>query len=248
MEVNNELILVCKLRDRNHELKLKLAKKYRHVVQLQKRVLHLESLVYNSQSGVTSDSQPPPGMKEEEMAPMATHQITAFADQDAGWTTTMLGGHDSTMDLGSNANSALGNFLERPIRQSAQTWLVGQPFYYKFNPWTAFCDNEFVKAKISNYELLRMKLHVKIIISGTKFHYGRAMASYNPYTVGDEVTVDRNFIPQDLIQASQKPHIFLNPTKNTGGQLDLPFFYPKNFMSIPKGLFRDGRNYYFIFW
>lgn len=235
MEVNNELILVCKLRDRNHELKLKLAKKYRHVVQLQKRVLHLESLVYNSQSGVTSDSQPPPGMKEEEMAPMATHQITAFADQDAGWTTTMLGGHDSTMDLGSNANSALGNFLERPIRQSAQTWLVGQPFYYKFNPWTAFCDNEFVKAKISNYELLRMKLHVKIIISGTKFHYGRAMASYNPYTVGDEVTVDRNFIPQDLIQASQKPHIFLNPTKNTGGQLDLPFFYPKNFMSIPKG-------------
>ncbi len=239
VESFDELCEVKALRKRNQELKDKLAKKYRHVSQLEKRIAQLEDMVYISQSGVVSDDQPPPGVQEKEMAPMTTEQITAFADQDAGWTTEKVGYYEPTMDLANNSDSELGNFLKRPIRESAQTWLVGQPFFYKFNPWTAFCENPFVRDKIKNYELLRMKLHVKMVISGTKFHYGRSLVSYNPYTENDQVTIDRNFISQDLIQASQKPHFFLNPTKNTGGELCLPFFWPQNYLSIPDADWRD---------
>jgi hypothetical protein len=233
VESFDELDEVKRLRSRNKELKEKLAKKYRHVSQLEKRISQLEGMVLISQSGVVGDEQPPPGVSEMEMSPMTSEQITSFADQDAGWTTEKVGMYDPTMDLANNNDSELGNFLKRPIRESAQTWLVGQPFFYKFNPWAAFCENSFVRDKIKNYELLRMKLHVKMVISGTKFHYGRSLVSYNPYTAGDQVTVDRNFITQDLIQASQKPHFYLNPTKNTGGELCLPFFWPQNYLSIP---------------
>jgi len=221
------------LRNRNRELKAKLDKKYRHCKQLQKRIDELELLVLNSQSAVVNDDAPPPGIAETEVSSMSSQQITAFADQDAGWKEEIVGAYDSTMDIATNSNSDLGNFLKRPLRQSAQTWLVGQPFFYKFNPWQAFCENTFVRDKITNYELLRMKMHCKIVISGTKFHYGRALVSYNPFLRDDQVTVDRSFIQQDLIQASQKPHFFLNPTKNTGGELCLPFFYDKNYMEIP---------------
>lgn len=192
-----------------------------------------------SQSGVVSDSQPPPGVQESELTPMSKEQITSFADQDAGWASEKVGYYEPTMDLANNGDSELGNFLKRPIRQSAQTWIVGTPFYNRFNPWAAFCENEFVRDKIKNYELLRMKLHVKMVISGTKFHYGRALVSYNPYTVGDEVTKERAFITQDLIQASQRPHFFLNPTKNTGGELTLPFFWPENYLKIPEADWTD---------
>ena len=229
---------LCRLEDRVKELKLKLDKKYRHCSQLQRRIDQLEGMLLVSQSG-NGDSEPAPGTVESESAIMSTEQITAFADQDAGWTTEKVGMYDPTMDLGNNSDSDLGNFLQRPIRQSAQSWVVGQPFFYKFNPWTAFCENTYVSDKIKNYELLRMKLHVKMVISGTKFHYGRSLVSYNPYTLGDQVTVERNFIPQDLIQASQKPHFFLNPTTNTGGELCLPFFWDKNFLSIPSADWRD---------
>jgi hypothetical protein len=176
---------------------------------------------------------------EMETSPTSQEQITAFADQDAGWVTEKVGMYESTMDLANNSDSELGNFLKRPIRQSAQSWVVGQPLFYKFNPWAAFCENSYVRDKIKNYELLRMKLNVKMVISGTKFHYGRALVSYNPYTKGDQVTVQRNFINQDLIQASQKPHFFLNPTKNTGGELALPFFWDKNYLSIPAADWSD---------
>jgi hypothetical protein len=127
---------------------------------------------------------------------MSQQQITAFADQDAGWTTDVKGGYDATMDLANNNDSNLGEFLNRPIRQSVQNWVVGQPFFYAFNPWKEFLANPFVAEKIKNYELIRMKMHCKMVISGTKFHYGRALASYNPLAGSnyDQITVQRNFL------------------------------------------------------
>jgi len=225
------------LESRIEELQTNLGRKYCHCKKLQKRLEVLEDLLLTSQSGV--DSAPPPGMTEVESTPATTVQITAFADQDAGWTTEIAGAYESTMDLGNNSDTELGQFLQRPIRQSAQSWLVGNDLYYKFNPWQAFCENPYVRNKITNYQLLRMKLHCKMVISGTKFHYGRALVSYNPFTRGDQTTVQRAFLQQDLIQASQRPHFFLNPTTNTGGELCLPFFYDKNFMDIPQADWND---------
>jgi len=227
------------LRARVRELRQKLDRKYRHVKQLTKRIEQLEGMILISHSGVASDSDAPEGRTETSVAPMSKQEITAFADQDAGWLQTIEGTYDPTMDLAKNDDSTLGSFLKRPLRQSAQSWVVGQGLYYKFNPWQAFCENPYVRDKIKNYQLLRMKLHCKMVISGTKFHYGRAIVSYNPFTRGDEVTADRAFILQDNIQASQKPHFFLNPTKNTGGELCLPFFWDKNYLDIPAADWTD---------
>lgn len=237
VESFDELDEVKRLRRRVRELRDKLDKKYRHVSQLEKRIKTLEGMVLISQS--SSDESPPPGLSEVESAPMSTQQVTAFADQDAGWATKIEATYDSTMDLANNSDSQLAGFMQRPIRQSAQSWLVGQELYYKFNPWAAFCENQYVRDKLKNFQLLRMKLHCKMVISGTKFHYGRALVSYNPWSGPDTTTVERAFIQQDLISASQKPHFFLNPTKNQGGELCMPFFYDKNYMSIPSGDWND---------
>lgn len=175
-----------------------------------------------------------PGGIEHEAQAGAQHQTVAFADQDAGWEAGMRAQPDMTFGLSDSSDSDLGMFLSRPIRQSAQSWLVGQPFFYQFNPWAAFCDDSRVRDKIRNYNCIRMNLHVKFLVSGTRFHYGRALASYNPFTLLDQVTVERNFLVQDLVQASQKPHIFLNPTKNAGGELHLPFFWHRNNFHIPE--------------
>lgn len=227
---NDELVVV--LRARVKELRGKLDKKYKHVSQLQNRIDYLERGVLFSQSSE-------PGTSETKTTNSNMQTITAFADQDAGWTSELVGTYDSTMDLGNNEQADLAKFLSRPIRQSAQTWAVGSELFYKFNPWAAFCENAIVRDKIKNYELLRMKLHCKIIISGTQFHYGRALASYNPYTKTDQITIERAFLPVDLVQASQKPHIFLNPANNTGGELVMPFMWHNNFLEIPKSDWDD---------
>jgi len=157
--------------------------------------------------------------------------ITGFSDQLAGWTTSITESRDATYNLANNNDSDLGDFLGRPVKVLETQWAVGQPLFERFNPWELFLANARVKEKTSYYELLRMNLHAKFVISGTGFHYGRAIVSYNPYLY-DEVTVERNFLDKDIIGASQKPHIFLNPTNNSGGQIDMPFFYHNNYISL----------------
>lgn len=160
--------------------------------------------------------------------------ITGFSDQLAGWTTSITGGRDATYNLANNNDSDLGDFLGRPVKVLETQWSIGQPLFERFNPWYLFLHNTRVKEKTSNFELLRMNLHAKFVISGTAFHYGRAIVSYNPFLY-DEVTVQRNFLDQDIIGASQKPHIFLNPTNNSGGQIDMPFFWYNNYISLTDG-------------
>lgn len=183
--------------------------------------------VFTPQSGALGTSQSP-GMTN------LSQEITAFSDQSAGWTTTIGSGSDPTMDLAATADSDLGNFLGRPVRIAEYNWGVGSGLFQRFNPWTQFLGDSRVKEKTANFELYRSKLHVKMVVSGTGFHYGRALVSYNPLYGRDDVTVQRSFLQSDLVAASQKPHFFINPTTNAGGQLDLPFFYPDNYLSLTR--------------
>jgi hypothetical protein len=185
--------------------------------------LHITS--YEPQSGSLGTIQ------EQGVADM-TAEITTFNEQDAGWTTTIGSGSDATMITGKTSDATLGSFLGRPVKIASIPWSVGQPLFNRLDPWDLFLKNKAIVDKINNYELYRSKLHVKVIISGTGFHYGRALVSYNPYSGFDDITLERNFVQADIIQASQKPHFFLNPANNTGGQLDLPFFWHDNYLSL----------------
>lgn len=71
-----------------------------------------------------------------------------------------------------------------------------------------------------------------MLINGNSFYYGRAIVSYNPYLLRDDVTLDRAFFEQDIVGASQKPHFMLDPTTSQGGEMLLPFLWPENFLDI----------------
>jgi hypothetical protein len=75
---------------------------------------------------------------------------------------------------------------------------------------------------------------LKILINGNSFYYGRALVSYNPYSENDQVSVDRAFFLQDIIAASNKPHILLDPCTSEGGHMCLPFIWPENYLDITK--------------
>jgi hypothetical protein len=105
--------------------------------------------------------------------------------------------------------------------------------YEKFNPWTLFFTDARVINRISNYNLLRAKLHVKFLINGNSLHYGRAICSYIPLHNSDDLSLDNGLVEQVLVQSSQRPHVFLDPTTSQGGELVLPFFWYNNWLSIP---------------
>lgn len=158
-----------------------------------------------------------------------------FVDGDTPWSYDITANADETTKLSGFSDAQLGDFLSRPIKIKEYQWTPGAALSVtRFNPWTEFFNNADVLDKINRYRNLRCNLRLKVLVNGNSFYYGRALLSYNPYTQNDEITVNRAFIEQDLIQASQKPHLLLDPTTSQGGEMLLPFIWPENYLDITK--------------
>lgn len=104
-----------------------------------------------------------------------------------------------------------------------------------FNPWTAFFSNPRVINRISNFNLLRCNLCLRLLINGNSFYYGRFIASYLPLSAEDELAVQNvaNRFIDHVTLASQRPHVYLDPTTSQGGEMVLPFFFYNSNISIP---------------
>jgi hypothetical protein len=122
---------------------------------------------------------------------------------------------------------------------ASYSWTPSANFYQELNPWTEFFENPRVANRITNFYLLRCKLHVKVIVNGNGFYYGRMIVAYTPLPDLDDFSISRGFLNVDNVGLSQKPHIYIDPTNSMGGSLELPFFWDQNALSIPNGEWRQ---------
>lgn len=126
----------------------------------------------------------------------------------------------------------LENFFSRPLKIYERQWALNTSFTnIILDPWTLFFTNPRVVNRISNFNLLRCKLHIKVVVNGNGFYYGRDLISYKPWPGVDEVDVSAAQA-HPAIQLSQMPHIWIDPTMNKGGEMVLPFFHIHNAINI----------------
>jgi len=162
------------------------------------------------------------------------NEIVSFHDDTSQWDYQVPSNPDSTYTVADMDDATFANFLSRPIKIKTLTWSQNSDLFSSFDPWQLFFQNPRVVNRISNFNLMRSKLCIKVVINGNPFYYGRAMLTYTPLQLMDFLTKDRvqAFCPDDLVEASQRPHIFLDPSTSQGGVLRLPFVYPYNAVSI----------------
>lgn len=161
-------------------------------------------------------------------------EILEFTDQNPSYNYTVDTMPDRTYGQADMDDVTLANFLSRPVLIQSFNWATGAPqIYERFNPWGNFFSEPRIANRIAHYSLLRAKLKIRVLVNGNQFHYGRAIMSYLPLPSTDYLTTDRAWVAQDIIQASQRPHIYIDPTYSQGGELELPFFWYKNALSIP---------------
>ncbi len=166
-------------------------------------------------------------------------QNVGFSDQNQQWTYSIDNTMDEVHETGFSDDATLQNFFSRPIKIASINWTVGSTFSTTINPWQDYFENLRVINRLTNYNLMHAKLCVRIMINGNGFHYGRALASYRPLYGDDELPAWRFIIPEDTIQASQRMHCWIDPTKNQGGTLCLPFVWYKNALNIPDQEWRE---------
>jgi hypothetical protein len=166
-------------------------------------------------------------------------QNVTFNDQNAGYTYSVPSSIDETRTNTDADDVDLGDFFSRPLKIATYEWSTTITFYEIFNPWKLFLENKRVSNRICNYKLLKGKLHVKFMINGNPFYFGRLLASYQPLHTLDDITLNRALILADNVEASQRPHIFIDPTTNQAGELMCPFLCATDALSIPDGDWND---------
>lgn len=129
----------------------------------------------------------------------------------------------SSFDTSQVSGLEMGKYLERPVEIASINWLENSTTASVIDPWSLFLSEPAIKRKIENYGLFRMNLHVRVTISASPFYYGAAIVAYNPMP-----DYHPNISIASGVQLSQRPHFFIYPTDSTGGEITLPFFFPKN--------------------
>jgi hypothetical protein len=130
-------------------------------------------------------------------------------------------------------DSDIIKFLQRPKQIATITWLEGTPFNTTLAPWDLYFNTTSVKNKIENYAWLSCNLKVKVLINSSPFYYGAALMSYYPnLTLTAVGTSGGANVAEGICTRSQRPHIWIYPQCNQGGEFCLPFLYHNNWLPV----------------
>jgi hypothetical protein len=191
--------------------------------------------------GVVSDGaqlQMQSGVEKDE------EQVVTFVQTEEPMMLNLSGARADTRLL--HDNISLSDFLKRPLLIKTVSWGAG-PIHTDVDPWVSLLSNPRIQNRINNFQLFRGTCHVKFLLNGNGFFYGRMMASYLPFS---ELTFTRpvsSIGGEDLlVPISQYPRVFLDPSTSGGAEMVLPFFYPYPYISLTDNLdFRRLGTIYF---
>lgn len=85
-------------------------------------------------------------------------------------------------DSGQSATLKIQNFMDRPISLASGTMAVGSQTLLSFDVWDLITLQPSVRAKFKNHAHFRGDLHLRLVVAGSPFHYGRILASYQPHS------------------------------------------------------------------
>jgi len=126
------------------------------------------------------------------------------------------------------------SFLSRPVKIYTATWAEATSLDTTFNPWLLWAQQSQIKNKLNNYGLFRGTLKIKMMVNAAPFFYGAGRLTYEPlvgYMFRDSVGYGINN-SKHLIAKSQQRGFEFYPQYNQGGEMKLPFFYPKTWLDI----------------
>lgn len=130
---------------------------------------------------------------------------------------------------------SIEKFFRRPFIVHSQTWDLSTSVDITLTPWKTFFSRADIRRKIANYSYFRGDMHIRIVINGTPFLYGKLYCGYRPrIRCIDDLNTHFSGTSTDfkLCAISQLPHVVVDPNCVNAADMVLPYFYPLNYIPI----------------
>lgn len=149
---------------------------------------------------------------------------------------------------GMSEQFTLDNFFSRPVAVYSGSWALGSYPNVAIPVWDIWSKEPSVRAKLLNYRYFSGELEITIAVTGTPFHYGKVLVSYQPYpTVNDNLAHYRFlFSTGQLIPGQASTYVSylsqahdvvtIDVRDNEPVIVNLPFISPKNSFCLDAGL------------
>lgn len=142
------------------------------------------------------------------------------------------------MNDGTGYTYDLNSFLSRPVTIYDSIWAAHQQHDVDLFPWGAWSDEPSVRSKLQHYAYFTGTIHIKVSITGTPFHYGKVLLSYQPYSQLNEPLCALEMINGYLGGSIYRPmlinylsqthtHKIVDVRDNEPVTFDIPFCSPK---------------------
>jgi hypothetical protein len=163
---------------------------------------------------------------------VTTFQTTQFLDDDPGELLDFKDAGTTGIYQVISPDISLQKFLERPVHIRTYTWDTSWTDQ-NFSPWYDFLNTQEIENKLINFSYIRGRLKLKFVLNASPFFYGAMRANYLPlWGLIDSGISTAPSGGSPLIPRSQMPGLFLYPQTSTGGEMELPFFYHKDYLAL----------------
>lgn len=153
-------------------------------------------------------------MREGPVSSMMEEKYENVIDVSGQVADNEVSGFSSNSSQGQKELLDIQGFLSRPIPIANFQIPTSTDVSVIYDVWDLYTLNPAMRAKLRNYAYLRGNLHIRIAISGTPFHYGRMLASYQPYPDRNENII--NHLSSVAFDANWRP-LFLNYLSQSEG-------------------------------
>lgn len=175
---------------------------------------------------------------EDEVVPQESETSTAeakmnvtFEDTEVGDVVSTSAPVDPTFFTTQDDVSDIARFLERPVQIYTYNWSESGFSEDGFDPWTLFFSDTRVKKKLDNFMYVNCKLHLKFVVNCSPFLYGALYVHYRPLLLTPS---NVQAVTGRSIAYSQRPGFWLLPQDNQAYELDLPFFWLRDWLQLTK--------------
>lgn len=185
---------------------------------------------FESHSAVPIDMNLSTGTSE------TTNTALKFAEGLPGASVSYTPSRDETFELLHNEEIGLHDLLSRPQKIAAVDWQIGTSLTIpggEISILAALLKTKRVVNRINNFRYLNATVHVRVVVSGVPQHYGMGMVAMNPWYNTDYTNFEKggNTGPT-FNQQVQLPHVFIDPSTSTGGDLSMPLILPTNALHL----------------
>lgn len=136
------------------------------------RIVHTR-LILNTESEVLG------GMSEGAVTTL--HENENLGDVTGADVNSFTTGVQSDTTVGARHMNNVDEYFARPVQIYKGSLAVGSDWSIRLSVWDLLTTQPSVRSKLRNYAFLRANLKVRIAISGTPFHLGKVLLSYQPY-------------------------------------------------------------------